>query len=212
MLDPFWTADAAIWLAIGYALGSIPFGLLVAKAFGLGDIRKIGSGNIGTTNVLRTGNKLAALLTLIGDGGKGALAVFLATMFGPEPSLMVDEPSAAVAGLGALLGHMYPVWLKFKGCKGMATFLGVQLVGAFWPAAVLTCAAWLFAVAITRKSSIGALFATAVTPSLALMTTGSKWALVTCLMSLLIWWAHRSNLVRIFKGTEPRIGEKKPDG
>ncbi len=212
MFDPFFTGDAALWLFIGYALGSIPFGLVVARLFGLGDVRKIGSGSIGATNVLRTGNKLAALLTVLGDGGKGALAVFLASKFGPEASLMLDKPSVAIAGLGALLGHLFPVWLNFKGGKGFATFLGIQLAVAFWSTGVLLCVAWLVAAGLTRRSSMGALVTTAIAAFPALFTVGAIWALATLIMALLVWWAHRANIRRILRGEEPRIGEKKNTG
>src|SRR5215469_14873509 len=144
-------------LALGYLLGSIPFGLIFARAAGAGDVRKIGSGNIGATNVLRTGKKWAALATLLCDGGKGALAVILARVWH-------GEAVAVIAGLGAFLGHLYPVWLNFKGGKGVATFLGVTLA-LYWPAGLLAAATWAVAAWIWRISSLSALIAAALAPA-----------------------------------------------
>ena len=195
----------ALALAFGYALGSIPFGLILTRLAGLGDVRSIGSGNIGATNVLRTGRKDVAAATLLLDAGKGLAAVLLAAMFGPA--------TAAMAAIGALIGHCYPVWLKFKGGKGVATFLGV-VAGLSWPHAVLFAIVWLGMAAALRYSSLAALVATAAVPIAAfLLPEGSFWGAaavgeVTALMTLLIWWKHRANIRRLLAGEESRIGQK----
>ncbi|MDP2087211.1 MAG: glycerol-3-phosphate 1-O-acyltransferase PlsY, partial [Gemmobacter sp.] len=146
----------ALMAVLGYLLGSIPFGIVMARAFGLGDLRKIGSGNIGATNVLRTGNKPAAFLTLVLDAGKGGIAVLLARG-------LVAEDAAQIAGAAAFLGHLFPVWLGFKGGKGVSTFLGT-LLALFWPAGVAACLMWLLTAAISRVSSLSALVAAALSP------------------------------------------------
>ena len=186
--------------AFSYLVGSIPFGVLVTKAMGLGDLRKIGSGNIGATNVLRTGNKAAALATLILDGGKGAVAVLVArACVGPD--------AAQVAALASFLGHLYPVWLKFKGGKGVATFLGT-LLALDWRLGLAACAIWLVTALVTRISSLSALVAAALSPLVALWLDGPRMALVLAFMAVLIFIRHHANIARIRTGTEPRIGKK----
>ena len=189
-----------LWTAIGYLLGSIPFGLVIARALGLGDLRKIGSGNIGATNVLRTGNKPAALATLLLDSGKGAIAVLLARwLAGPEAALL--------AGAAAFLGHLFPVWLGFKGGKGVATFLGTVLA-LDWRLGLAACAIWLVTALLLRISSLSALVAAALTPFLAIWLDGARMAAVTAFMAVLIFLRHRANIARIIAGSEPRIGRK----
>ncbi|WP_425101539.1 glycerol-3-phosphate 1-O-acyltransferase PlsY [Tropicibacter sp. S64] len=189
-----------LWIVIGYGLGSIPFGIVISAALGLGDLRKIGSGNIGATNVLRTGNKKAAAATLLLDGAKGAMAVLLARQFGPEGI-------AQWAGLAAFLGHCYPVWLKFRGGKGVATYLGVVLALS-WPVGLLCCATWLFAVLLTRISSVGALTAAMSTTVWMFMMARVDLLVVGTILTFLIYWRHRANIKRLKDGTEPKIGKK----
>ncbi len=188
-------------LVIGYLLGSIPFGLIFAWLAGAGDVRKIGSGNIGATNVLRTGKRWAAVLTLLFDGGKGAAAVLIA-------HALYGDVAAAFAGLGAFLGHLFPVWLRFKGGKGVATFLGVALALA-WPAGLLVAATWLAAAAIWRISSLSALIAAALAPLYMLYLGGPVNGFLIALLALLIFVTHRQNIARISRGEEPRIGGAK---
>ena len=189
-----------LWAAIGYLLGSIPFGIVITRALGLGDLRQIGSGNIGATNVLRTGNKPAALATLLLDSGKGAIAVLLARV-------LAGEDAALIAGAAAFLGHLYPVWLGFKGGKGVATFLGTVLALA-WRLGLAACAIWLLTALLTRISSLSALVAAALSPVVALWLDGPRLALVLAFMAVLIFIRHRANIARIRTGTEPRIGKK----
>ncbi len=186
-------------LAFGYLLGSIPFGLILTRMAGLGDVRKIGSGNIGATNVLRTGNKKLAAATLLLDALKGTAAAAIASRWGVEAGI--------AAGLAALLGHLYPVWLSFKGGKGVATYIGVLLGLA--PVMVLVFAAiWLALARITRYSSLSALVATAVVP-IALYAAGyGKVAIAFAIMTVITWIKHRANIQRLLNGTESRIGEK----
>ena len=184
----------------GYLLGSIPFGLIFTQLSGGGDIRKVGSGNIGATNVLRTGNRWAAAATLIFDAGKGALAVLLVRAH-------YNESMAVFAGLGAFLGHLYPVWLGFKGGKGVATFLGVTLALA-WPVGLGIAVVWLLAALMWRISSLSALVAAVVAP-VAMMLLGKPLeALLLLILTLLIFASHRENIARLVTGTEPRIGAK----
>lgn len=187
-------------LAAGYLAGSVPFGVLVARAFRLGDLRKIGSGNIGATNVLRTGNKAAAALTLLLDGAKGALPVALFLGWG--------DLAAQAAGLGAFLGHCFPVWLGFRGGKGVATFLGVVL-GLHPLTFAAVAATWLAAAALSRISSVGALAASASAP-LWLMLFG-RWeaVLFAVILAALIWLRHHENIRRLLRREEPRIGRGK---
>lgn len=189
-----------LWAFIGYALGSVPFGIVITRALGLGDLRQIGSGNIGATNVLRTGNKPAALATLLLDSGKGAIAVLLArALAGPDAAL--------VAGAAAFLGHLFPVWLGFRGGKGVATFLGTVLA-LDWRLGLAACALWLLTAAVMRMSSLSALVAAVLTPLVALWLDGPRMALVTGFMAVLIVIRHHANIRRIVDGTEPRIGKK----
>ncbi|MBL9073205.1 glycerol-3-phosphate 1-O-acyltransferase PlsY [Tabrizicola sp.] len=186
---------------LGYLLGSIPFGILVTRAMGLGDLRSIGSGNIGATNVLRTGNKGAALATLLLDGGKGAAAVLLARGF-------VGEDAAQVAGFAAFIGHLYPVWLGFRGGKGVATFLGLFLA-LDWRVGVALCLTWLVTAAVTRVSSIAALVAAASAGGWILWLTDGSLLVLALVLTVLVYVRHSENLKRIKAGTEPRIGRKK---
>jgi glycerol-3-phosphate acyltransferase PlsY len=186
-------------LIFGYLLGSIPFGLVFAKMAGLGDIRKIGSGNIGATNVLRSGRKGIAAATLLADMAKGAIAVLIAGNFGPDQAIM--------AGLGAFLGHCFPVWLKFKGGKGVATYIGV-LVALAWQGAAVFAAVWLATAAITRYSSLGALLASAAVPFALYWFGKAQIAELFILMSVLVWVFHRQNISRLLSGTESKIGSK----
>jgi acyl phosphate:glycerol-3-phosphate acyltransferase len=189
----------ALALAFGYLLGSVPFGLLLTRAAGGPDIRAIGSGNIGATNVLRTGRRGIAAATLLCDVLKGALAVFAAARYGTDAAL--------AAGLGAFLGHLFPVWLKFKGGKGVATYIGL-LIGLHWPAALLFCAIWLAVAAVSRYSSLAALIASALTP-LGLWFFGlPSVAALFLLLTVLLWVMHRANITRLLNGSEEKIGAK----
>ena len=184
-------------LIIGYLCGSIPFGLILAKASGLGDVRKIGSGNIGATNVLRTGNKKIAALTLLCDGMKGAIPVLLLGYFG-------NEQVAVIAGLAALAGHIFPVWLKFRGGKGVATSIGV-LTALYWQLGLLFIAVWLIVAFLFRISSLSALIASALSPVFAFMLGGRELAIPAVLIGATIWIMHRPNIIRLLKGQEPKI-------
>jgi glycerol-3-phosphate acyltransferase PlsY len=189
-------------LAGGYLLGSIPFGLVVTRLGGAGDIRQVGSGNIGATNVLRTGRKDLALLTLLGDGGKGIVAVLLARHF-------FGETAAALAGGAAFLGHLFPVWLGFKGGKGVATFFGVMLTAA-WPVGVMAAITWLAVAALMRLSSLAALTAVALAPLFALATDqATPMVVLAAFMAVLVFVRHKDNIARLRTGTEPKIGAKK---
>ena len=195
-------------LVTGYLLGSIPFGLLLTRMAGLGDIRQIGSGNIGATNVLRTGHKGLAALTLLLDGLKGTAAVLIAPVllpFGTAPELA--SMAGLMGGLAAFLGHIFPVWLRFKGGKGVATYIGVML-GIYWPAGVLFIALWLVTAALSRYSSLSALLASVVAP-LAMLVLQVPGAQVLLLMSALLIYKHWTNIERLIGGTEPKIGQKK---
>ncbi|MEM8794122.1 MAG: glycerol-3-phosphate 1-O-acyltransferase PlsY [Pseudomonadota bacterium] len=188
------------WLAIGYLLGSIPFGLILTKLAGQGDIRKIGSGNIGATNVLRTGNKKLAALTLLLDALKGTVAVVAAYAAG-GPDFSVS------AGLGAFLGHLFPVWLSFKGGKGVATYLGI-LAGLAWPALLVAAVVWLATAAITRYSSLAALLATLAVPFALRAFSYFQYSELFMVLTLLCWIKHHQNIMRLIRGTESRIGQK----
>ena len=185
---------------MGYLLGSIASGMILARVMNLGDLRSIGSGNIGATNVLRTGNKLAAALTLLFDGAKGAVAVLIARKIG-------GEDAAQIAGLAAFIGHCYPVWLGFKGGKGVATFLGLWLALA-WPVGLACCVVWLLTALITRISSLSALVAAASALIWAIVFDRAETVLLGALVVVLVFWRHRSNIARLVNGTEPRIGSK----
>jgi glycerol-3-phosphate acyltransferase PlsY len=186
-------------LALGYLLGSIPFGVIFTRMAGLGDIRKVGSGNIGATNVLRTGRKGLAAATLLGDALKGTAAVLLAYAWRPE--------LAAIAGLGAFLGHLFPVWLRFKGGKGVATFIGI-LIGLKPLAALIFAAIWLGVAFTSRYSSLSALVASATSPLVLWFLGEPKMAGVAGVLAVLLWWKHSENIQRLLAGTEGRIGQK----
>jgi len=192
----------------GYLLGSVPFGLVITKAAGLGDIRSIGSGNIGATNVLRTGRKDLALATLLLDAGKAGIALLIARWLtdGMHEQTLIE----LTAGTAAFVGHCFPVWLKFKGGKGVATFFGLLFAG-YWPLAMLAGVTWLAIATIFRYSSLAALVAVAITPIAALVAGVPEHAAFTASIAILIFWLHRANIARLRAGTEPRIGDKKKD-
>jgi acyl phosphate:glycerol-3-phosphate acyltransferase len=191
--------EYAIALIGGYLLGSIPFGLILTHAAGLGDIRNIGSGNIGATNVLRTGRKDVALATVLLDAGKAAVALFLARHF-------YGQDVGLVAGAAALFGHCFPVWLKFKGGKGVATFFGTLLIG-LWPVGILSGLLWLGTAFVFRFSSLAALVAAAAAPLIALIFHAGT--IGTLAIAAMVWFRHRENISRLLKGEEPKIGGKK---
>ena len=207
MIDPIswefaWPYVLAAF-AGGYTFGSVPFGLLLTHFAGLGDVRKIGSGNIGATNVLRTGRKGLAALTLLLDAGKGAAAVLIAAMYGPDTMI--------VAGYGALIGHLFPVWLGFKGGKGVATALGIML-GVSWPTALVCVAAWITVAAVTRYSSLAALVATFIVPFVAWWLATPQIAEFGAIVAVIIWLRHIGNIRRLLRGDETRIGHKSAAG
>jgi glycerol-3-phosphate acyltransferase PlsY len=191
----------AIVAVLAYLLGSIPFGIVITRAMGLGDLRAIGSGNIGATNVLRTGNKGAALATLILDAAKGGVAVLLARA-------AVGEDAAQMAALMSFLGHLFPVWLGFRGGKGVATFLGTLLALA-WPVGLACCATWAVAAAVTRISSLAALTAAALSSMWLVVFGQGQMIFLSVVLTVLVYIRHWANLERIKAGTEPRIGQKK---
>jgi glycerol-3-phosphate acyltransferase PlsY len=189
-------------LSVGYLAGSVPFGVLVARVFNLGDLRKIGSGNIGATNVLRTGNKLAAFMTVLLDAIKGAVPVLIFL------NLWGDLAGQA-AGLGAFLGHCFPIWLRFRGGKGMATYLGVML--AVHPLTwVALCLTWLAAAALTRISSAGALAVATSGPVFLILFSRWEAVLMSIILGVLVWIRHHTNISRILRGEEPKIGKRSP--
>ncbi len=190
---------AALALVLGYLLGSIPFGVVLTRLFGAGDLRSIGSGNIGATNVLRTGRKGLAAATLVLDTLKATAAVVLAWW-------LLGPPTALAAATGAILGHLYPVWLRFRGGKGVATFLG-GLIGLAWPAAIAFAVVWLAVAWATRYSSVAALAATAVSPLVALLIGLDEVAVVFALLAVLVWFKHSANIGRLLRGVEPKIGQ-----
>lgn len=204
-MDPFFNPYALLACALGYALGAIPFGLLLTRAAGLGDVRNIGSGNIGATNVLRTGNKKLAALTLLLDVLKGTFAVLIGYQIGALGGVAIL--ASLLAGLGAFLGHLFPVWLGFRGGKGVATYIGV-LIGAYWPGAIIFCAVWLGMAFLTRYSSLSALIASVVTPIGLFFLGEVPAAILTALMTALLLWKHRANIRRLTAGEEPKIGAK----
>ncbi|MEL4373515.1 glycerol-3-phosphate 1-O-acyltransferase PlsY [Brucella cytisi] len=186
-------------LIFGYFLGSIPFGLILTRLAGLGDVRSIGSGNIGATNVLRTGNKKLAAATLIFDMLKGTVAVLVASRYGPD--------AAIGAGFGAFIGHLFPVWIGFKGGKGVATYLGV-LIGLAWPGALVFAAVWIVTALLTRYSSLAALIASIVVP-IALYSRGyPAIAVLFAIMTVIVIFKHKANITRLLNGTESKIGTK----
>ncbi len=190
----------AVTAILGYLLGSIPFGIVITKLFGLGNLRDIGSGNIGATNVLRTGNKLAAFMTLILDSGKGAIAVIVAR-------LTFGEDAAQLAGLTAFLGHLFPVWLGFRGGKGVATYLGTLLALSF-PVGAAACSTWAVCAALFRISSLAALIMVAVVPLIAYFAGAPSLVILLVALGVLVWFRHAENIDRLTKGTEPKIGKK----
>ncbi len=190
-------------LLLGYALGSIPFGLLLTRAAGLGDVRDIGSGNIGATNVLRTGKKGLAAATLILDAAKGAAAVLIARM------IWADLPQAeGIAAIGAFLGHLFPVWLRFRGGKGLATGLGIVAV-LHWPSALALSAVWLLVFVVTRYSSVSGMTAAIAAPVAAALFGRIDLAILFVGFALLIVWKHRSNVGRLLRGEEPKVGRSR---
>ncbi|MAT87666.1 MAG: acyl-phosphate glycerol 3-phosphate acyltransferase [Aestuariivita sp.] len=193
-------AAMIVWASLGYILGSIPFGLILARFMGLGNLQKIGSGNIGATNVLRTGNKKAAFLTLVFDGGKGAIAVLIAQTF-------AGDAAGQIAGLAAMLGHCYPVWLSFKGGKGVATMLGV-LFALNVQTGLVCCATWLVISVLVRISSLSALIATLSVAIWSVIFAQPSFIGLSIALSVLIFWRHRENIQRLLAGTEPQIGSK----
>ncbi len=192
---------ALVALVLGYLLGSIPFGLILTRLAGFGDIRAIGSGNIGATNVLRTGNKALAAATLVGDGLKGTVAVLAAAAW-------LGPVAALVAGFGAFLGHLFPVWLGFRGGKGVATYLGI-LIGLVWPVAVGFALVWVAMAAIFRISSLAALTASLLTPIALVVTGRHALAALFVLLTVLLWIRHAPNIRRLLAGQESRIGAKR---
>jgi glycerol-3-phosphate acyltransferase PlsY len=190
----------ALAFAFGYLLGSIPFGMILTRISGGPDLRAIGSGNIGATNVLRTGNKALAAATLLGDILKGTVAVVAAALY-------AGHDAALAAGLGAFLGHLFPVWLKFRGGKGVATYIGL-LLGLYWPAALVFCAVWLIVAFATRYSSLAALVASAVAPVAMWFSGARDTALLFLLLTTLLWIMHRDNIRRLLAGREGKIGGK----
>ena len=192
--------NEALAFAVGYLLGSIPFGLIITLAAGGPDVRTIGSGNIGATNVLRTGRKGLAALTLVCDALKGTAAVLLLRHF-------IGLEAALVAGFGAFLGHLFPVWLRFKGGKGVATYIGL-LFGIHWPTAAFFCMVWLAVAAVTRYSSLAALIASALTPVAIWYIGLPSVAGLFLLLTVLLWFMHRTNIARLLTGSEGKIGAK----
>ena len=188
----------ALWAVIGYLLGSIPSGVVIAKAMGLGSLRDIGSGNIGATNVLRTGNKTAAALTLAFDAAKGAVAVLAGFA-------LAGEDAAQVAGFMSMIGHCFPVWLKFKGGKGVATYFGV-IFASFWPLGVACAATWLSVAYLSRYSSLAALFTAGMAITWLFLLGQSEYFVLVLLLALLIYARHSANIKRLKAGTEPKIG------
>ena len=187
-----------IWAVLGYLFGSVPFGVLISRLMGLGNLRDIGSGNIGATNVLRTGSKPAAFATLVLDGAKGAIAALIARA-------VAGEDAAQVAGLMALIGHCYPIWLKFNGGKGVATFLGLLLALSL-PVGTACCAAWMAIAALKRISSLAALAAAGTSTFWMTLLGYSEGFVMGVILTTLIFWRHRSNITRLRAGTEPKIG------
>ena len=190
----------SLWLIVGYLSGSVPYGLLIARAFGLGNLRNIGSGNIGATNVLRTGNKAAAASTLLLDALKGTIPVAAAYGY-------YGEGAAIAAGFGAFLGHIFPVWLKFRGGKGVATYVGV-LLGFGWQLLAAFAVVWLLIAATTRYSSLAALTAAIAVPVYAAVTNSGNLTIALAVMSVIVFLTHRANISRLLSGSESRIGSK----
>lgn len=204
-IPAFETGPLALLLvaALSYLLGSVPFGVVITRALGLGDLRAIGSGNIGATNVLRTGRKDIAAATLVLDAAKGALAVLLATwLWGHEVGM--------VAGVAAFFGHIFPVWLGFKGGKGVATYIGI-LLALDWKIGLIFCAVWLIIAFAQRYSSLAALTAAATAPMFAFAFSSTELTITAFILSVALYITHRENIVRLFRGTETKIGQKKAE-
>ncbi len=194
--------EMIVSLVFGYLCGTIPFGLILTKSAGLGDIRTIGSGNIGATNVLRTGNKKVAALTLVLDALKGTIpALLMGWLYGPQ--------AAILAGLAAFFGHLFPLWLGFKGGKGVATTVGV-LFGLYWPLGLIFAAVWIAMALVVRISSLSALTASLVSPFAAYFLDHGELSLPAAVMAVMVFITHRANIARILKGEEPRIGKSNP--
>lgn len=198
-----WPVLAVVAL-LAYLLGSVPFGVVISRAMGLGDLRKIGSGNIGATNVLRTGNKTAAALTVLLDAGKGAVAVLLGRW-------LLGEDAAQIAGLAAFVGHIFPVYLRFRGGKGVATFLGL-MIALSWQVGLACCATWLVVALVGRMSSLAALISAALASVWLFAFNQGHILVLVMILTILIYIRHAGNLRRIKAGTEPRIGEKREQG
>ncbi len=204
MIDLAPSAQFPVSAIVGYLFGAVPFGLVITQLAGLGDIRDIGSGNIGATNVLRTGRKDLALATLLLDAGKAGIAALAAMHF------FGSFHAGIVAGAAAFIGHCYPIWLGFKGGKGVATFIGL-LLGVMWQVGLAFAACWLAVAAITRYSSLAALVTAAVLPVFTWFLVGDMFAVIaTAGLAVLLFWRHRENISRLFAGTETRLGKKKP--
>lgn len=199
-MNPQWLGLISLWFGLGYLCGSVPFGLLIARVFGLGNLREIGSGNIGATNVLRTGSKPAAAATLLMDALKGTLPVAAA-------SQLANTDMAIAAGFGAFIGHILPIWLRFRGGKGVATYVGV-LLGLGWPLLVVFAVIWLTLAAASRYSSLAALVASIAVPVYAFYAGNMKLALALLVMTMIVYLTHRQNIARLLKGEETRIGSK----
>lgn len=189
-----------VWIVTGYLLGSIPFGLVVARLFGLGDLRQIGSGNIGATNVLRTGSKFGAALTFIADAGKAGITVFLARS-------IAGEDAAQLAGFAALFGHCYPIWLKFRGGKGVSTFFGL-LFALAWPIGLISGATWILIAGIFRYSSFAAIATATLTPLFIIIFSQKGLVALSIGLMALILWRHKENISRLLKSQETKIGKK----
>ncbi len=202
----------ALAAIIGYVLGSIPFGLLITRAAGLGDVRRIGSGNIGATNVLRTGRRELAALTLVMDAAKGAVAVLLTRAFVVGHAVPTIDTEGGlvlcVAGAAAFVGHVFPVWLGFKGGKGVATFIGV-LLALSWPVGLIFCAVWLVIALAQKYSSLAALTAAATAPIFSYVVDGGRLAGTAAILAILLFYTHRGNILRLMNKTEPKIGAGK---
>jgi glycerol-3-phosphate acyltransferase PlsY len=196
-------------MAFGYLLGSIPFGLILTRLAGTPDIRAVGSGNIGATNVLRTGNKSLAAATLLGDALKGTVAVLAFRYSSPDAGLLFGPYPVFSVALGAFLGHLFPVWLGFKGGKGVATYIGL-LIGLAWPVALAFCLIWLAIAALTRFSSLAGLVASAATPLVLWLIGEDRTAILFVFLTLLLWIMHRANIARLLAGTEHKIGRSAP--
>ncbi|MCK0096038.1 glycerol-3-phosphate 1-O-acyltransferase PlsY [Yoonia sp. F2084L] len=197
------TSVLVLWGVIGYLLGSIPSGMILAKVMNLGNLREIGSGNIGATNVLRTGNKKAAALTLLFDAAKGAIVVLAAR-------LLAAEDAAQVGALMAFLGHCFPVWLRFRGGKGVATYFGI-LLAVSWPMGLAACVIWLVTAAVSRYSSLAALLTAGWMPVVVGFTDRGEMFVLTATLCLLVYARHISNIQRLRKGNETKIGAKKAE-